>query len=161
MNYFELFELPVGFSIDKGELTRKYIQLQKKFHPDFYGQSSVEDRIFALEKSSEINKAYQVFKNSDLTIQYFLQLKGLMEEGEQYALPPAFLMEVMELNELKMDGAEKAEIDQKATNLFNEIFEEVKELLENYIDAEATEADFQKIKDYYYKKKYIDRLLAE
>jgi hypothetical protein len=33
--------------------------------------------------------------------------------------------------------------------------------LENFDDAFATDGDRISIKDYYYKKKYIDRILAE
>ncbi len=161
MNYFELFDLPVGLSINQGNLTRTYIQLQKKYHPDFYGQSSDDDRAFALEQSSEVNKAYRTFKNPDLTMQYFLQLKGLIEEGEQYKLPPAFLAEVMELNEMKMDGADKETIENQSKALMEDIFGDVKDLLEKYDDAKASVEDQLRIKDYYYKKKYIDRLLAE
>lgn len=161
MNYFELFEIPVGFSIDPVKLNQTYISLQKKYHPDYFGQSNDEDRANALEISSRVNKAYRTFKSKDLTLQYFLQMKGLIEEGEQYKLPPDFLMEVMELNELKMDGAAPDEITRKAQLMEGEIFGEIKTLLEGYRDDQATESDLLKIKDYYYKKKYIDRLLAE
>ena len=161
MDYFELFGLPVDFSIDQAYLGRTYIQLQKKFHPDFYGQASEEDRALALEQSSQVNKAYRIFKNKDLTIQYFLQMKGLAEEGEQYKLPPAFLMEVMDLNEMKMDGADRETIKKKSNELMQEIYDEVKPLIESYNDTTATPEDHRLIKDYYYKKKYIDRLLAE
>jgi molecular chaperone HscB len=161
MDYYELFGIPVGFKIDQKDLNRTYIRLQKQFHPDFYGQASEEDRALALDKSSMVNKAYRTFKNQDLTIQYFLQEKGLIEEGEQYKLPPDFLMEVMDLNELKMDGAPKEEITEKAGVMQNEIFAEVKELIDNYDENKAGETDWLSIKDYYYKKKYIDRLLAE
>ena len=161
MNYFELFGLSVGFHIDQASLNRTYIQLQKKYHPDFHGQDSEEERTNALEQSSLVNRAYRTFKSPDLTMQYFLQFKELIEEGEAYKLPPAFLMEVMELNELKMDGATKEEVDQKANALQNEIFLEVKDVLDNYDDSLATEKDHIRIIEYYYKKKYIDRLLAE
>lgn len=161
MNYFELFEIPVGFQFDQQAINRTYIRLQKQFHPDFFGQASEEDRAVALEKSSLVNKAYRTFKSKDLTIQYFLQEKGLIEEGEQYKLPPDFLMEVMDLNELKMDGTPGAEILSKASALQNEIYAGVKDLIENYDEKKAVESDWLSIKDYYYKKKYIDRLLAE
>jgi molecular chaperone HscB len=161
MDYYELFGIPIGFNIDQKDLNRNYIRLQKQFHPDFYGQASEEDRAIALEKSSMVNKAYRTFKSKDLTIQYFLLEKGLIEEGEQYKLPPDFLMEVMDLNELKMDGAPKEEISEKAMALQNEIYAGVKELIENYEEKKAGESDWLSIKDYYYKKKYIDRLLAE
>ena len=161
MNYFELFEIPVGFTINPAKLNQTYISLQKKYHPDYFGQSNEEEQTNALELSSMVNKAYRTFKSKDLTLQYFLQMKELIEEGEQYKLSPGFLMEVMELNELKMDGAEPEEITRKAKDMEEEIFGEIKHLLENYDDKKATEADLLKIKDYYYKKKYIDRLLAE
>jgi len=161
MNYFELFEIPVGFTIDPAKLNQTYISLQKKYHPDYFGQSNEEEQTNALELSSMVNKAYRTFKSRDLTLQYFLQMKELMEEGEQYKLSPGFLMEVMELNELKMDWAAPAEITRKAKAMEEEIFGEIKHLLEGYDDEKATEADLLKIKDYYYKKKYIDRLLAE
>jgi molecular chaperone HscB len=161
MNYFELFSMPVGFAIDPVKLNQTYISLQKKYHPDYFGQSNEEDQSNALELSSMVNKAYRTFKSKDLTLQYFLQMKGLMEEGEQYKLPPDFLMEVMDLNELKMDGAAQEEITRRAQMLEDEIFSEIKPLLEGYEDEKMTQPDLLKIKDYYYKKKYIDRLLAE
>jgi molecular chaperone HscB len=161
MNYFELFGLSVGFFIDQPSLNRTYIQLQKKYHPDFHGQYSEDERVEALEQSSMVNRAYRTFKSPDLTIQYFLQMKELIEEGEAYKLPPAFLIEVMELNELKMDGASKEDVYKKANALQNEIFLEVKDVLDNYDENLATEKEHLRIKEYYYKKKYIDRLLAE
>ena len=161
MNYFELFGLSVGFHIDQASLNRTYIQLQKKYHPDFHEQGSEDERVEALEQSSLINRAYRSFKSPDLTMQYFLQLKELIKDGEAFKLPLAFLMEVMELNELKMDGASKDDVDKKANALQKEIFVEVKDVLDNYDDSLATEKDHIHIIEYYYKKKYIDRLLAE
>ena len=161
MNYFELFNIPVGFTIDQAKLNQTYISLQKKYHPDYYGQSNKEDQSNSLEMSSLVNKAYRTFKNKDLTVKYFLQMKELIEEGEQYKLSPDFLMEVMELNELKMDGAAAEEITRKAQIMEEELYGEIKTVMEGYSDEKVTPTDLLKIKDYYYKKKYIDRLLAE
>src|SRR5882672_7543828 len=105
MNYFELFEIPVSLLVDKNVLAKKYFELQKKFHPDFYAQETEFEQANALEKSSQINKALKVLRNSDEIIKYVLQLKGLLEEEEKYQLPPAFLMEVMELNEELSDNS--------------------------------------------------------
>ena len=99
MNYFELFGIPVSLTIDKSKLAKKYFELQKKYHPDFFTQNNEAEQDEALEKSSAINKALKVFQNKDSTIKYVLQLKGLLEEEEKYQLRPDFLMEVMELNE--------------------------------------------------------------
>ena len=98
MNYFELFEIPVSFNVDKTLLAKKYFELQKKYHPDFFSQGSEAEQEEALERSSQVNRALKIFKHPDETIKYLLQLKGLLEEEEKYQLPPAFLMDMMELN---------------------------------------------------------------
>lgn len=161
MNYFEVFDLPVQFRIPQKELNQRYIQLQKQSHPDYFGQADEQQRAEALERSSLINNAYRTFKNEDETIQYVLQIKGLLSEGEAYSLPPDFLMQVMELNEMKMDGARPEAIKQSAQQMQQQIYADVKNILEGYDDRTATDNDLKKVKEYYYKKKYIDRLLAE
>ena len=63
MNYFELFELPVAPRVDKSSLARKYFELQKRYHPDFFSNASEDDREAALQKSAAINKAYNIFQD--------------------------------------------------------------------------------------------------
>lgn len=154
MNYFELFELPVTIKIDGGVLMKKYVALQKQFHPDFFTQEDEAAQQEALEKSSEINKALKVLKNQDATIQYILQLKGLTETDEKYPLPPDFLMEVMELNENLSDDSTAAIASFEAT-----IYQEVQPVIEQYNDETISTEDLQKLKDYYFKKKYLQRIL--
>ena len=55
MNYFELFNLPVTLKVDKSQLAKKYFELQKQFHPDFFIQASEDEQADALEKSSMLN----------------------------------------------------------------------------------------------------------
>lgn len=154
MNYFELFEIPVSVNIDKSSLAKKYFELQKKYHPDFYTQADEEEQQQVLEKSSAINKALKIFQNKDSTIKYVLQLKGLLQEEEKYPLPPDFLMEVMELNEnLDADSTEAI------TSFENDIYADVKKIIEDYDDATIKTPDLLKIKEYYFKKKYLQRIL--
>jgi molecular chaperone HscB len=113
MTYFELFELPVRLKVDKAALTKKYFELQKKYHPDFFSNASEEEQAEVLEKSSLVNKAYKTFQNADETIKYVLMQKGLLEEEEKYQLPPDFLMEMLELNE----GISDAKIEDDAEKI--------------------------------------------
>jgi len=154
MNYFELFELPISLQINKGTLAQKYFDLQKKYHPDFFAKGTEHEQSEALEISSELNKAFKVLKNQDLTIKYVLQLKQLLEEEEKYQLPPDFLMEMMDLNEeLNEDSASQiAEIE-------NQLYSEVQPIIENYNDTSITNAQLLQLKEYYYKKKYLQRIL--
>jgi molecular chaperone HscB len=153
MNHFELFDIPVSLKIDKNILAKKYFELQKKYHPDFFIQATDEEQADALEKSSQINKALKILKNEDETIKYVLQLKEFLAEDEKYQLPPAFLMEVMELNEELSDKS-----TQLVYSLETEIYEPVKAIIDNFSAATSTQ-DLLKVKEYYYKKKYLQRIL--
>ncbi|MEY2918429.1 MAG: hypothetical protein RIS73_2143 [Bacteroidota bacterium] len=153
MNHFELFDIPVSLKVDKNILAKKYFELQKKYHPDFFIQATDEEQADALEKSSQINKALKILKTEDETIKYVLQLKELLAEDEKYQLPPAFLMEVMELNEELSDKSA-----QMVNSLETEIYEPVKAIIDNFSATTSTQ-DLLKVKEYYYKKKYLQRIL--
>lgn len=159
MNYFELFDIPITLKVDKNGLSKRFYDLQKQFHPDYFANSSAEEKEDALEKSSIANKAYKTFQSQDATIKYVLQLKGLLEEEEKYTLPAAFLMEVLELNEMKMEDAEPAEISSRTNALQEEIYNEVKPILDNYQPGITDDKALLQVKDYYYKKRYLDKLL--
>ena len=154
MNYFELFEIPVSVTVDKAILAKKYFELQKKFHPDFFVQEDEMAQQEALEKTSELNKALKILKDPDATIQYLLKIKTLLQEEEKYPLPPDFLMEVMELNENLSDSSADAIADFE-----KDIYSEVSGIIQNYNDSTTSTADLLKLKEYYYKKKYLQRIL--
>jgi molecular chaperone HscB len=154
MNYFDLFEMPVSITIDKAQLTKKYVALQKKYHPDFFTQENEAAQEEALEVSSAINKAMKVFKDPDATLKYVLELKGIVEEEEKYPLPPDFLMEVMELNENLSDSSITA-----VESFEQDIYNEVSGIIDQYNHEKVTPAELLKLKEYYYKKKYLHRIL--
>jgi len=154
MNYFELFELPVSLKTDKGKLARKYFELQKKYHPDFFTQATEHEQEEALEISAHLNKALKILKNEEETIKYVLQLKGLLEEEEKYPLSPGFLMEMMELNEELSDDSVI-----QINKIEKGLYAEVEPIIENYNDSTVTAADLLRLKEYYYKKKYLQRIL--
>ncbi|MEO6229851.1 MAG: Fe-S protein assembly co-chaperone HscB [Ferruginibacter sp.] len=158
MNYFELFELPVSLQVDKMWLSKKYFELQKKFHPDFYTQDEAEAQKDALEKSSMINKALKTLQKPQETIKYVLQLKGLIEDEEKYQLPPGFLMEMMELNE-KLLEEDAEEFRREVDVLESTLYSEVQNIIENYNDQTVTNDELLKVKEYYFKKKYLQRIL--
>jgi molecular chaperone HscB len=156
MNYFELYNLAEKPVVDKAFVSKKYIELQKQYHPDFFTQESETDREDALAKSAAINKAYNIFSNKEKTIEYFLQLKGIIVSDEKYNLPPDFLMEMMELNEGFEDDAA---IESKIANFENDLNESVKPLLALENIEQLDENALQQLKLYYYKKKYLKRIL--
>jgi len=165
MNYFELFEIPVQLKVDKASLPRKYFELSRKYHPDFFINGIEEEKTEALEKSALLNKAFKTFQNPEETIKYVLQLKGLLKEEEKYELPPDFLMEVLEINEELMEMGENKtllpNLEIRIEQLQEEIYEAVKEIMEHYQEGITTEKGLLQVKEYYFKKKYIDRIRKE
>ena len=157
MNYYELFEMPVKAVADKMYVSKKYILLQKKFHPDFFTNENEAERENALQHSAAINKAYNIFSNKEKTIEYFLQQKGIITVDEKYKLPPDFLMEMMELNEA-IDEKD-AHAEDKITAFENNLYSDIAGLLETDHATEMDEQALLKLKDYYYKKKYLKRIL--
>jgi molecular chaperone HscB len=162
MNYFEIFGLPIHLKVDKAELPKKFFELSRKFHPDFYANATPSEQQRALEITANLNKAFKTFQNSDDTIKYALQLKGLLEEEEKYQLQPDFLMEVLEINEKLMDAEDdpelKLNLQSAISNLQSEIYAPVKNIIEDYQDGVTTEKELLQVKEYYYKKKYLHRI---
>ncbi|MDE3253485.1 MAG: DnaJ domain-containing protein, partial [Bacteroidota bacterium] len=67
MNYFELYDIPVGFLPDQAAVKKAFYRLSREFHPDFHGQASEEEQAAVLEKASDVNRAYKVFSDPDET----------------------------------------------------------------------------------------------
>ncbi len=164
MNYFELFGLPIGFQVDTNKLRAAFMDIQRASHPDKFAQSNSYEQDEALERSALANKGFSLLNNKDQIMPYVLELKGIIDADEKYALSPAFLMEMMELNEAWMeadDATAKQSILSQIKAIQDEILEPIKSYLEmDQIDSISQEAMLQ-IKEYYYKKKYLDRILAE
>ena len=164
MNYFELFDIPISLYVDKGSIRSKFYELSRKYHPDFYSQSSEEEQSEVLEKSALLNKAFKMFNDAGETIKYVLQLKGLLEEDEKYQLPKNFLMDVMDVNEQLMDAKMEGDdnllqsIKEEIANLKIAIYEPVKSIVEHYKEGISTQEELLQVKEYYFKKKYLDRM---
>ncbi len=164
MNYFQLFDIPVQFKVDKAQLRRKLFDLSKQGHPDYFINESSADQQAALEKYAAVNVAFKTLSNTDATIKYVLQEKGLLAEEEKYNLPSSFLMEMMDLNEELADAQtsgseeEKESIRKQIEAMEAQIYSPVKESIEAYNDGEASEQSLLEIKEYYFKKKYLQRL---
>jgi len=163
MNHFELYDIPVSLQPDPVLVKSRFYELSRRFHPDFHGQATEEEKDDMLEKASQVNMAYKVFRDEDATIKYVLQWKGLLEEEEKYQLSPDFLMEMLELNDQAMEAAtaeEKQALFNQIENIKKEIYASVAPIVANYQEGITTEKELLQVKEYYYRKKYINRILA-
>jgi len=138
-------------------LSRRYFELQKKYHPDYYSAATEAEKEEVLEKSSAVNKAFAIFKDEQQTIAYFLKIKGFLEEEEKYNLPTAFLMEMKEINEL-LDNGQNLDVYASIESIEQKMDMNIKPILQGNID-EGNQTALIQIKDYYYRKKYLKRIL--
>jgi molecular chaperone HscB len=101
-DYFTFLGLPRKLLIDPQDLERRFRELSRKFHPDYFYNATSAERLASLERSSYLNDAYRALKNSVSRIEHLLAIEGLpsarSEEGTA-KVPPSLLEEVFALNE--------------------------------------------------------------
>ncbi|MGY4384533.1 molecular chaperone HscB [Pedobacter sp. UYP24] len=165
-DYFSFYGLPVSFNPDLPYVKQKFYELSKKYHPDFFINESEEKQVEVLELSTINNKAYQVLTDPQKRLQYVLELKGQLTEGEHYVLPQDFLMEMMDVNESLMDLQFDPD-PERLLALEGEV-EAIKENInKNLLALTATfkteeggdqSAVLAEVKDLYYRAKYLVRI---
>ncbi|NCX96160.1 MAG: Fe-S protein assembly co-chaperone HscB [Chitinophagia bacterium] len=163
MNFFDFYQIPHSIEVDKATLKKTYYANSLKYHPDRYATASEEERQTALELSSLNNEAYKTLSNPDSLLTYLLKTEGIIDEEEKYALPPAFLMDMMELNEeveeaLLHPTAPPATLINTINSQLNSINNELLTACKAWIDAGKDSSHTIALKDAYYRKKYLLRI---
>lgn len=164
MNYFTFYELPVSFLLDEKQLRAKFLELGKRYHPDFYTKASPDKQAKILELSTLNNKAFKILGSFDRRMQYILKEAGVLEEEEKYQLPQIFLMEMMDMNEILMelqfdpDPLKKEEVLNHLEQIDKNMYSEIENVLKEYKIENATKAQYKQIKEYYYKSRYLLRI---
>ena len=163
MNYFELYDMPVSFQPDQAQVKAKFYELSRKYHPDRYANADAAAKIESLKMSALNNEAYKALGDPDKTMGYILKLNGLLATDEKYSLPPAFLMEMMEINEAINEFDMQPGIDSNQTKReFEAQLDAWKaaayKLTAQYEAGDHSEALLLQIKDYYFRKKYLLRI---
>jgi molecular chaperone HscB len=108
-DYFAFLGLPRRLVLDAQELDRRFRELSRKFHPDFYYNATPAERLASLERSSYLNDAYRALKQPVSRIEHLLTIEGLPagkpDDPSTGAgkVPPGLLEEVFALNE-ELDG---------------------------------------------------------
>jgi molecular chaperone HscB len=104
VNYFQLFNITPSFELDLNVLSSSYQTLQKTVHPDNFAHASEQDQRLAVQKSAQVNDAYQTLKNPLKRAEYMLIERGVDMPNEQQSFGDTrFLMHQMELREMLED----------------------------------------------------------
>ena len=100
-DYFTFFGLPRRLVLDPADLERRFRELSRKFHPDYYYNAPPAERLASLERSSYLNDAYRAMRHPVARIEHLLAIEGLpspKSDSGSAKVPPALLEEVFALN---------------------------------------------------------------
>jgi len=163
MNYFEFYGLPESFSIDEVALKKKFYALSKEYHPDFYANEDETKQQEILDLSTINNKAYNILSNASKRMEYVLQQHNLLAEGDKYQLAPAFLMEMMEINEALMEVEDAEQLETIKTQMADtetELNNKLVSLTARYTESaeNSKQSVLEAIRDIYYRQKYLLRI---
>ena len=101
-DYFAFLGLPRKLRVDPADLERRFRELSRQFHPDYFYNAAPAERRASLERSSYLNDAYRTLRNPIARVDYLLSVEGMAPRTAQEAatqVPPALLEEVFDLNE--------------------------------------------------------------
>ncbi|RWU12989.1 co-chaperone HscB [Pseudidiomarina gelatinasegens] len=139
MNHFELFDMPAAFSLDAAELQQRYRKLQQTLHPDRFATGSEREKLRAVQRTAQLNDAYQTLRSPLTRAEYLLELRGIDLAHEQTTLQdPDFLMAQMEWRERIEEITDLEALD----SAYKDLQEQMNALqgeLEQHLEAAANE----------------------
>jgi len=181
-DYFSFIGVPRRLGIDLQDLERRFRELSRKFHPDYFYNAPPAERLASLERSSYLNDAYRTLRNRAARIEHLLAIEGLppatTDDGSA-KVPPALLEEVFELNEeldeireLRQEGGDAAlrharleaarlPIERKRDEHERRI-EELSDQWDSQADVPSADrkATLEALRELLFERRYIDNLLA-
>jgi molecular chaperone HscB len=132
-DYFTFLGLPRKLLIDPQDLERRFRELSRKFHPDYFYNATSAERLASLERSSYLNDAYRALKNLVSRIEHLLAIEGLPSVRSEDAstgsgqatarVPPSLLEEVFTLNEELDEIRERREVGEDSEKLLARLAE--------------------------------------
>ncbi|MEQ4779174.1 co-chaperone HscB [Providencia huaxiensis] len=158
MDYFTLFGLTPIYAIDNEQLTLRFQDLQRQYHPDRFATCSEQEKMQALQKAATINAAYQALRHPLKRAEYMLSLHGFDINNEQHTMhDTAFLMEQLELRE-ELDNIENSA---DALDLLAKFMQNVKQMQQARSALMVIELDamqWEKAADTVRKLRFLDKL---
>ncbi|MEM7670794.1 MAG: Fe-S protein assembly co-chaperone HscB [Pseudomonadota bacterium] len=109
---FEVMGIDRRFSIDMQALRQVFLQASAEQHPDRFVDPI--EQAEAVDTMSRLTEAYRVLSDPELRARALLQLSGLELAEDKDKLPPALLMEVMEIREemeAAIESGDQTELD--------------------------------------------------
>ena len=159
-DHFERLGLPRRFSIDPAVLEAAYLDRSRAVHPDFHHGGSGGEQAASEALTAAVNEAYTTLKDPFRRAEHLLTLLGGPTAAEVKDIPPAFLMEMMDLREEieQADAAGKAKYEADARQRLDAIYAGLVPMFEK---AEANTATRLSIRKELNAAKYLKGILRD
>lgn len=179
-DFFTFFGLPRRLGLDAEDLERRFRELSRKFHPDYFYNAPPAERLASLERSSYLNDAYRTLRNPAARIEHLLAIEGLppaKSDDGSVKVPPALLEEVFALNEeldeireLRESGGDAAGLRsrldaarapiQRKRDEHERRIQELSARYDGQSSATERRATLEALREQLLERKYIDNLIA-
>lgn len=103
LDYFTVFGLPPRLVLDVEALRDVFLDLSRRFHPDYFATAEERLREESLRRSSLLNNAYKTLRDPQRRAEYLITHHGLGIESNKNAVPPELLEEMFEIQEAGED----------------------------------------------------------
>ncbi len=110
-NHFEVLGIPRRLVADTDEVTRRYYEMSRIYHPDRHQDAPVAERIQAINRTANVNKAYQVLRDPFERGKWWLEYQGEELGRENNQVPGELMILVLEIQELLEQARSRADSD--------------------------------------------------
>ncbi|MCK5725834.1 MAG: Fe-S protein assembly co-chaperone HscB [Thiotrichaceae bacterium] len=160
-NYFELFDLPIQFEIDKAALSAQFLRLQTSYHPDKFVNSSDEERRFSLQITGYLNEALDTLKSIRLRAYYLLTLKGVsFNDDRDTTTDMPYLLEQMEIRQ-SIEDVEQTDDPMDELDKLRQIITVRQDDVEQNFVTNYQQGNYTDAKQAVLKLRYCERIFGE
>jgi molecular chaperone HscB len=161
LDFFTLLGLEKSYDIDQAALTASYRQLQRSVHPDRFAGGDERQRLLAVQKSAQINEAYETLRSATRRAAYMLKLAGhAVDTSATTFQDPEFLMQQMQLREELSDLHDAEDPEQALDRFYADV--------DNALTSQRQEfqgfyelGDYDAAKSSYAKLQFLEKLRYE
>lgn len=97
---FASLGLAKAFPVDRMALRKRLLNYSRVLHPDFHTTNGAEARELAERNTAELNAAFEILSDDFRRADWIVGSLGGPADSQERQMPPAFLMEVLEWNEV-------------------------------------------------------------
>ncbi len=159
--FYEMFGLPARFALDVDALERAYRDIQSAVHPDRFVNASDAERRTSMQRSTQVNEAYETLRNPVRRAAYLLRRQGIDPRFEtNTAMPAEFLTEQLEWREAIEEAAESSDV-RELDRLSSRLAAELKRLYAEIAHQLDESAEYAAAADTLRKLMFLEKLGQE